>query len=130
MQDDSLERTIASYQSAVSVNANDDEGEEYDKPINLRAVRTASNLGAMYQLQPNIEIAQTMYQEALSKVASQEGKEAEVLKTVLAYNLGRTYEESGDLVRASQWFRDVLRQHPEHMECESMAWTYVQTDFG
>ena len=73
-QDDSLDRTIASYQSAVSLNANEDEGEEYDKAINLRAVRTASNLGAMYQLQPNIEIAQTMYQEALSKVAQSGGK--------------------------------------------------------
>jgi len=25
------------------------------------------------------------------------------------------------VVKATQWYRDVLRQHPEHMECELTA---------
>ncbi|CAD6588341.1 MAG: hypothetical protein TREMPRED_005031, partial [Tremellales sp. Tagirdzhanova-0007] len=44
------------------------------------------------------------------------GKEADILKTVLAYNLARAYEDDGEVVQAAQWYRDVLRQHPEHME--------------
>jgi len=89
------------------------------KPVDLREVRMSSNLGALFQLQGNVETAERMYQEALQALAAENGKDAEVLKTVLAYNLARSYEEGGEVVEAAQWYRDVLRQHPEHMECES-----------
>jgi RNA polymerase-associated protein CTR9 len=113
-QDESLEKTIAAYETAVSM-ASD---KEQDGPVDLRNVKLSSNLGAMFQAQGNVDTAERMYQEALQKLASEEGKEAEVLKTESAYNLGRAYEEGGEVVKASQWYQDVLRQHPEHMECE------------
>lgn len=115
-QDESLEKAIGAYETAVSINLN---AEVEGEPVDLDAVRISSNLGALFQLQGNVETAERMYQEALQKLASETGKDAEVLKTVLAYNLARAYEEGGEVVKASQWYRDVLRQHPEHMECES-----------
>ena len=119
-QDESLEKAISAYQTAVSISPDDDDADEAAKH---HAIRMSSNLGVLYQLQGNVETAERMYQEALSKVASNEGKKTEVLKTILAYNLGRAYEDQGDVVKASQWYRDVLRQHPEHMECEWMETT-------
>lgn len=114
-QDESLEKAIGAYQTAVSIAT--DEAEE-GKSTDYRNIRLSSNLGTLFHLQGNIETAERMYQEALSKIASDEGQEAEVAKTMLAYNLARAYEDDGDVVKASQWYRDVLRQHPEHMECE------------
>ena len=114
-QDQSLEKAIGAYQTAVSITS--DQAEE-GKAIDFRNVRLSSNLGTLFHLQGNVETAERMYQEALSKIASEEGDEAEVAKTILAYNLARAYEDDGDVVKASQWYRDVLRQHPEHMECE------------
>lgn len=114
-QDDSLEKAVGAYQTAVSISSDDT---EEGGPINERAVRLSSNLGVLFQLQGNVETAERMYQDALQKLAAETGKDAEVLKTVLAYNLARAYEEGGEVVKASQWYRDVLRQHSEHMECE------------
>jgi RNA polymerase-associated protein CTR9 len=105
-QEESLEKAVGAYQTAVSINS---DAKVEGKPVDLREVRMSSNLGALFQLQGNVETAERMYQEALQALAAENGKDAEVLKTVLAYNLARSYEEGGD----------VLRQHPEHMECES-----------
>jgi len=118
-QEESLEKAIGSYQTAVSITANEEAAE--NTKVDQRSVRLSSNLGTLFQLQGNVETGERMYQEALSKIAEEEGKEAEVVKTILAYNLGRAYEDEGDVVKATQWYRDVLRQHPEHMECELLA---------
>lgn len=114
-QDESLEKAIGAYQTAVSITT--DEASESNS-VDYRNIRLASNLGTLFHLQGNVETAERMYQEALSKIADEEGKEAEVAKTILAYNLARAYEDDGDVVKASQWYRDVLRQHPEHVECK------------
>ncbi|KAK6902689.1 hypothetical protein I203_107948 [Kwoniella mangroviensis CBS 8507] len=119
-QDESLERSISAYQTALSIKSEselDEIPETQDlRPPDLKTVRMSDNLGVLFQLQGNVETAERMYQEALQKISSTDGKEAEILKTILAYNLGRAYEEGGDTVKAAQWYRDVLRQHPEHME--------------
>jgi RNA polymerase-associated protein CTR9 len=86
----------------------------------VRQIRTSSNLGSLFLLQGNVDSAEREYQFALEKLANETGQDAEILKIDLAYNLARAYEENGDVVKASQWYRDVLRQHPEHMECESI----------
>ncbi|WVW83420.1 hypothetical protein I302_105440 [Kwoniella bestiolae CBS 10118] len=118
-QDESLEKSISAYQTALSIKSESElelqESQDL-KPPDLRTVRMSDNLGVLFQLQGNVETAERMYQEALQKISSTDGKDAEVLKTILAYNLGRAYEEGGDTVKAAQWYRDVLRQHPEHME--------------
>lgn len=114
-QNEDLDKAISSYQTAISVAADKDEEE---KIVDLRPIRTLSNLGALFHLRGNYETAERMYQEALQKLGSESGKDAEALRTELAFNLGRALEEDGDDVKASQWYRDVLRQHPEHMECE------------
>lgn len=114
-QEDSIEKAIGACETAVSINA---DPEVDGKSTNMRDARISSNLGALFQLQGNVETAERTYQEALQSLASENGKEAEFLKTVLAYNLARAYEEGGEVVEAAQWYRDVLRQHPEHMECE------------
>ncbi|WRT66885.1 uncharacterized protein IL334_003848 [Kwoniella shivajii] len=116
-QDESLEKSISAYQTALSIKSDSELEESQDlSPPDLRTIRMSDNLGVLFQLQGNVETAERTYQEALQKISSMDGKETEILKTVLAYNLGRAYEESGDNVKAAQWFRDVLRQHPEHME--------------
>lgn len=134
--DESIDKAAEAYESAVAISSEntDFEGEAeaeaeakaegksngngINQKVDLRAVKMTSNLGALYQLQGNVETAERMYQDALSKVAGTQGDEAEKMKTVLAFNLGRAYEEQGDTAQASSWYRDVLRQHPEHMECE------------
>lgn len=125
-QDDSLSKTISAYQSAVTgadeaatiAGATGDAADEGDSAVRARNVKMSGNLGALFALQGNVDTAERMYQEALSKLGNMTGKDAEGLRTVLAYNLGRAYEEGGEAVKAAQWFRDVLRQHPEHVECE------------
>ncbi|WVR04975.1 hypothetical protein IAU60_001987 [Kwoniella sp. DSM 27419] len=122
-QGESLEKAISAYQTAVSIKSDSQleaAGESQPlAPPDMKSIGMSDNLGALFQLQGNVETAERMYQEALQKIASDEGKEAEVLKTVLAYNLARAYEEGGDNVKAAQWFRNVLRQHPEHMESKA-----------
>ncbi|RSH95616.1 hypothetical protein EHS25_000708 [Saitozyma podzolica] len=108
-QDESLEKAIGAYQTAISI-ADDPE------IVDLRAIKMSSNLGALFELQGNVETAERMYQEAIQRLSGETGKDAEVMRTLLAFNLGRANEDGGDVVAASKWFRDVLRQHPEHTE--------------
>ncbi|AAW41751.1 hypothetical protein CNBB5210 [Cryptococcus deneoformans B-3501A] len=118
-QGENVEKAIGAYQTALSIITDNDLDSAQEPgldPPSFTALRLSDNLGALYHLEGNVETAERMYQEALQKIATQEGKEAETLKTVLAYNLGRAYEEGGDHAKAAQWYRDVLRQHPEHVE--------------
>lgn len=118
---ESVDKAIGAYQTASNVfraSSNQEDGEEEQKKLDVRQVRTASNLGSLFLLRGNVDSAEREYQLALEKLASETGQDAEILKTDLAYNLARAYEENGEVVKASQWYRDVLRQHPEHMECE------------
>ena len=113
-QDENLEQAITAYQLCVSTRAGEgDYGSNFDD----KAIRMAINLGALLSMQGNITAAVQTYETALTQLADQEGAEVEMLRTVLAHNLGRAFEEDGDAARGSQWYRDVLRQHPEHMEC-------------
>ncbi|WVO21784.1 uncharacterized protein IAS62_003097 [Cryptococcus decagattii] len=118
-QGENVEKAIGAYQTALSIITDNDLESAHEPGLdspNFTALRLSDNLAALYHLEGNVETAERMYQEALQKVAIREGKEAEILKTVLAYNLGRAYEEGGDHAKAAQWYRDVLRQHPEHVE--------------
>lgn len=119
---ESVDKAIGSYQTASNIfrasSSQEDEGEE--ERVDVRQIRTASNLGSLFLLRGNTDSAEREFQLALEKLASETGQDAEVLKTDLAYNLARAYEENGEVVKASQWYRDVLRQHPEHMECKSL----------
>jgi RNA polymerase-associated protein CTR9 len=117
---EAIDKAIGAYQTASNIfrdSSSDGETQELD----VRQIRTASNLGSLFLLQGNVDSAEREYQYALERLANETGQDAEVLKTGLAYNLARAYEENGDVVKASQWYRDVLRQHPEHMECRSRA---------
>ncbi|WWC69705.1 uncharacterized protein I206_103648 [Kwoniella pini CBS 10737] len=118
-QDESLEKSISAYQTALSIKSDSELENSEDlslTPPDLKTIRMSDNLGVLFHLQGNVETAERMYQESLQKISSTDSKEAEILKTILAYNLGRAYEEGSDTVKAAQWYRDVLRQHPEHME--------------
>ncbi|KAL7422109.1 protein required for normal CLN1 and CLN2 G1 cyclin expression [Cryptotrichosporon argae] len=119
-QDESLEKAVAAYQTAVRIKSDaelaDTETETQGRKPDYPAIRMAGNLGTLYALQGESEAAGRQFQESLQKIATDESKDAEVLKTVLAYNLGRAFEDGSDGVRATQWFRDVLRRHPEHFE--------------
>lgn len=113
---EAIDKAIGAYQTASNIfrDSNDE-----TKDLDVRQIRTSSNLGSLFLLQGNVDSAEREYQYALERLANETGQDAEVLKTDLAYNLARAYEENGDVVKASQWYRDVLRQHPEHMECKS-----------
>lgn len=151
--DESLDKAGEAYEAAVAVAADLDievaaadsdlagasgTGNGTTKKVDLRSLKMNNNLGALYQLQGNVETAERMYQDALSRIAGagdageagdKYGKsagEAEKMRTVLAFNLGRAYEEQGDNASAGGWYRDVLKQHPEHMECE---YTSIQVRF-
>lgn len=121
-QEESIEKAVTSYQTAIQIKA---EGESDDledtqggteKPVDYDTVRLSTNLASLYALQGESESAERMFLEALQRLANANGKEADELKTVLAYDLGRASEQGGDIVKAQKWYRDVLGQHPEHME--------------
>ncbi|ORX39629.1 hypothetical protein BD324DRAFT_614410 [Kockovaella imperatae] len=112
-QDESLEKATEAYQTAVSI-ASDQSSR--DASLDLKALRSASNLGALFHLQGNTESAEKMYEETLSKIPENEGTEYEYLRTVLAYNIARAFEEKGEITLASQWYRQILAKHPEHIE--------------
>lgn len=116
-QAESLEKAIGAYQTAVSISTDPGIMED-SKTVDYRTIRTSSNLGSLFLLQGNIDTAERTFQEGLEKLAADDGKDAEVLKTELAFNLARAYDEGNEAVKASQWYRNVLRQHPEHMECK------------
>lgn len=126
-QEDSIEKAITSYQTAISILSDAQPDELLDteaesqarKPTKNTNVRLSTNLAALYALQGETENAESMFQEGLQTLASQDSQEADALKTVLAFDLGRTSEQGGDVVKATQWYRDVLGQHPEHMECKT-----------
>jgi RNA polymerase-associated protein CTR9 len=90
------------------------------------AVRLSTNLATLNVIQGEVETAEGMFQESIQRMGPENGKEADMLKTVIAYDLGRANEKSGDSIKATQWYRDVLRQHPEHMECE--LWPMCRTN--
>lgn len=123
---ESVDKAIGAYQTASHIfrdTGADGEGDEAN--LDVRQIRTSSNLGSLFLLQGNVDSAEREYQLALEKLASETGQDSEVLKTELAYNLARAYEENGDAVKAAQWYRDVLRQHPEHMECEYLPHLHI-----
>ena len=115
---EAIDKAIGAYQTASNIFR---DSHDETKDLDVRQIRTSSNLGSLFLLQGNVDSAEREYQYALERLANETGQDAEVLKTDLAYNLARAYEENGDVVKASQWYRDVLRQHPEHMECESFC---------
>ncbi|BEI92846.1 uncharacterized protein CcaverHIS019_0504740 [Cutaneotrichosporon cavernicola] len=124
-QKESIEKAITSYQTAIQIKAEAESDDAEDtqaesqvrtKPVDYDTVRLSTNLASLYALQGESDSAESMFLEALQRLASANGKEADELKTVLAYDLGRACEQGGDTVKAQQWYRDVLGQHPEHME--------------
>lgn len=124
-QEESIEKAVTSYQTAIQIKAEADsdeledtqaESQDRSKPVDFDTVRLSTNLASLYTLQGESESAERMFQEALQRLATASGREADELKTVLAYDLGRASEQGGDVVKAQQWYRDVLGQHPEHME--------------
>jgi RNA polymerase-associated protein CTR9 len=119
---DAIDKAIGAYQTASNIFRDSHPVADESEDLDVRQIRTSSNLGSLFLLQGNVDSAEREYQYALEKLANETGQAAEVLKTDLAYNLARAYEENGDVVKASQWYRDVLRQHPEHMECESFIY--------
>jgi RNA polymerase-associated protein CTR9 len=118
-QDESLDKAITAYQTAITIKtevAANDKEEGVEKPVDYAAVRLSTNLASLYAVQGNLELAERMFQEAIQAMGPENGKAADMLKTVIAYDLGRANEKSGDSIKAAQWYRDVLRQHPEHLE--------------
>lgn len=120
-QEESIEKAITSYQTAISIKSEVDGGEDESKPVDYGAVRLSTNLASLYAMQGDVEAAENMFQDSIQRMGPENGTEADMLKTVIAYDLGRANEKSGDSIKATQWYRDVLRQHPEHMECELMV---------
>lgn len=117
-QEESVDKAITSYQTAIQIKqeAAAENGDE-NQPVDYRSVRLNTNLASLYAIQGDVETAERMFQESIQRMGEENGKEADMLKTVIAYDLGRANEQSGDSIKAAQWYRDVLRQHPEHMEC-------------
>lgn len=114
-QEESLEKAITAYQTAISIKREDDEDED-DKAVDYSAVRLSTNLASLYAIQGEVDAAERMFQESIQRMGAENGKEADMLKTVIAYDLGRANEQGGDSIKATQWYRDVLRQHPEHVD--------------
>ncbi|GMK55590.1 hypothetical protein CspeluHIS016_0206460 [Cutaneotrichosporon spelunceum] len=135
-QEESIEKAITSYQTAIQIRAEaeSDDGEDTQAESQVRhksadygTVRLSTNLASLYALQGESESAESMFLEALQRLTSATGKEADELKTVLAYDLGRACEQGGDIVKAQQWYRDVLGQHPEHMESKARLAVIART---
>ncbi|KAI6131542.1 hypothetical protein EDD16DRAFT_1852708 [Pisolithus croceorrhizus] len=78
--------------------------------------RLLNNLGALQHMDSHLDMAQSMYEVALTKAAGIGGSSGEAMSTSILYNLARLYEDKEDLVMAKEAYDKLLARHPEYVD--------------
>lgn len=116
-QTESLEKAVSAYQTAIEIHsrlrAGQDEGD--DDQHALTGLKMSNNLATLYMLQGNVDDAMQMYEQVVASLGQPDGTARQNFRSTLLYNLGRAYEDSNDVVRASEAYRSLLEEHPEYV---------------
>jgi RNA polymerase-associated protein CTR9 len=112
-QTENLEKAVAAYQTAIEIHSRLHAGQ--DQNDDLAGLKMSNNLATLYMLQGNVDGAMQMYEQVVATLGEPTGKAQENFRTTLLYNLGRSYENSNDVVRASEAYETLLASHPEYV---------------
>lgn len=112
-QTENLEKAVAAYQTAIEIHSRLQAGQ--DRADDLAGLKMSNNLATLYMLQGNVDGAMQMYEQVVASLGEPVGKAQENFRTTLLYNLGRSYENSNDVVRASEAYETLLASHPEYV---------------
>ncbi|GHJ84363.1 hypothetical protein NliqN6_0765 [Naganishia liquefaciens] len=119
-QTESLEKAVSAYQTAIEIHARfragQDEGDSDEH--SLTGLRMSNNLATLYMLQGNVDDAMQMYEQVVASLGQPQDKARQNFRSTLLYNLGRAYEDSNDVVRASEAYRSLLEEHPEYVNAK------------
>lgn len=116
-QTENLEKAVAAYQTAIEIHSRLRAGK--DQSEDLAGLKMSNNLATLYMLQGNVDGAMQMYEQVVASLRAPTGKAQENFRTTLLYNLGRAYEDSNDVVRASEAYQTLLASHPEYVNGKS-----------
>lgn len=122
-QTESLDKAVAAYQTAIEIHSrlraskDQTDSDEHD----LTGLKMSNNLATLYMLQGNVDGAMQMYEQVVASLGQATGKAQENFRSTLLYNLGRAYEDSNDVVRASEAYQSLLATHPEYVNGKSVS---------
>lgn len=105
-QEDNVERTTKAFRDASQVSATSGQVDP----------RLLNNLAALQHMEGNLEEAQTMYEDALTKAATLGAEDGESMSTSILYNLARVYEDIGEHAIAKEAYDKLLSRHPEYVD--------------
>ena len=105
-QEDNIERTAKAFRDAARVSL---AGSQVDPQL-------LNNLGALQHMEGNLDDAQAMYEDALTKAAALSPEDGEAMSTSILYNLARVYEDNGEHAMAKGAYDKLLSRHPEYVD--------------
>lgn len=116
-QTENFEKAVSAYQTAIEIHSRVRASEESttEAKRDMLGLKMSNNLATLYMLQGNTDGATQMYEQVVASLGEVNGEEEEIFQTTLLYNLGRAYEDSNDVVRASEVYTSLLARHPEYI---------------
>ncbi|KAF8893448.1 RNA polymerase II-associated protein [Infundibulicybe gibba] len=80
--------------------------------------RVYNNLGALQQLEGNLQDARSFYEKSLIGASGLGPESGESISTSILYNLARVYEEQGEEVMAKDAYEKLVSRHPEYVDAK------------
>ncbi|KAJ9120877.1 hypothetical protein QFC22_002812 [Naganishia vaughanmartiniae] len=119
-QTENFEKAVSAYQTAIEIHSRVRASEESttETKRDLLGLKMSNNLATLYMLQGNTDGATQMYEQVVATLGEVNGEEEENFQSTLLYNLGRAYEDSNDIVRASEVYTTMLAKHPEYVNAK------------
>lgn len=106
-ENENLEKTSRAYREALRI------AKEKGVPENPKLL---NNIAALKHLDGVPAEARSSYEVALTHAA----KDSDELSTTILYNLGRCYEDLGEVVMAQEAYEKLLARHPEYVDGTSL----------
>ncbi|KAG9316871.1 hypothetical protein JVU11DRAFT_2947 [Chiua virens] len=107
-QEENVERTTKAFRDAARVSEASGQADP----------RLLNNLGALQHMEGNLDEAQSMYEDALTKATTLSAEDGEAMSTSILYNLARVYEDSEDHAMAKGAYDKLLARHPEYVDAK------------
>ncbi|KAJ9105261.1 hypothetical protein QFC21_001628 [Naganishia friedmannii] len=119
-QTENFEKAVSAYQTAIEIHSRvrASEASPTETTRDLLGLKMSNNLATLYMLQGNTDGATQMYEQVAASLGEVNGEEEENFQSTLLYNLGRAYEDSNDVVRASEVYNTLLAKHPEYVNAK------------
>lgn len=105
-ENENLEKTSRAYREALRI------AKEKGVPDNPKLL---NNIAALKHLEGGYADARPSYEVALTHAAAKNNDE---LGTTILYNLGRCYEDLGEVAKAQEAYDKLLARHPEYVDAK------------